>query len=608
MIDWTLPVASFDFETDGLDPQRGARPFVMGMAFEDGEVLVAEPGSRDWDLMVGVIGDPAVAKTAHNKKFELKMCAQIMGFEVGGVVHDSMIMAQLLDEYEKSLKLERLAERYIGGGTDNEKELSAWKKKAKKEYKEKFGREPTYRDIPRSLLLDYLRDDVVSALKLFYVFRDRVRDNFDEVYEWELRLPEVLAAMESRGLRVDLEYCGLKRRELHGIAHELLLKLKGDTDNQSFNPSSWQQVAKYMKTLGVTLETNAKGNPKTDADTLEKYDLEFTRDVVSFRKVTKLENTYFGGFLAKQNGSVLRCSFWQSMTSSDKAHKTARLACSDPNLQNVPARDSVTVRRAFVPREGCSLWFFDYAQIELVIFASQFKVRGMLAAMRDGEHVHEHVARQLVGLSRDQMAELKETDKRRHEAVKFVGKQFNFAKVYCAGWRRITETVNKYGAQFGVKKSHAEVRALLRVYDDKFPEVSDAVRMQERELHMMGFVRDWYGRRYRVPAHQSYKAVNAIIQGAAATVMKRALVRVHGGLERLREWTPPWVDPHGAPAIVLTVHDEIVVEVDDAMATQVVKVVKKEMACDDFDLPVEVDVNFTGTSWADKRPASEFGG
>ena len=361
-VNWDVPIISFDVETDGLKAHRGARPFLLGTADEQGEVLTGEPGTRTWRIMKDKLRDPRLAKVAHNLKFELRMLGS-MGIPIRGQLHDTMVMAHTLNEYEQSFKLERLAERYLGADTSNAIMIDNWKYANAPIYRKRLAREPNYSEIPRKLITPYLEDDVVTCLKLCYVFKERIERWFSTLYGWEIALVSVLMNMEERGIRIDTDYIAGKRKELGKQIAALLLKVHKEAGDDNFNPASPKQIANKLIEFGVEFsqaDYTDKGNPRTDFETLKKYDSPFTNAVTEFRKKSKLKGTYFDGLAEKHNAHIIRCSFWQCSSSQDKGIRTARLSCSDPNLQNIPARDKVIVRKAFIPRDLCSLWFIDF--------------------------------------------------------------------------------------------------------------------------------------------------------------------------------------------------------------------------------------------------------
>lgn len=608
-IDWDAPLWSMDVETGGLHAHRGARPFLLGMAGEDGDVHICEPYTKKWRTCVSMIEDPEVAKVAHNLKFELKMLAQ-MGVKVRGTLHDTMIMAHTRNEYEPSFKLERLTERYIGQSTQNASTIEDWKRANKARFKERIGREPRYFEIPDNMVRPYLDDDVVSCLKLFWVFKKLIKEAFSELYTWEMALVPVLAAIEERGIHVDMKYITQKRGQYLVEMADLLLKVRSEAGDEKFNPLSPKQIVDKLVDFGVEFSSadyTEKGNPKTDYDTLQKYDTPFTNAITAYRKLSKLKGTYFDALARFQNGSAVHCSLWQCSSSKDKGLRTARLSSSDPNLQNIPARDSITVRRAFVPRPRCSLWFLDFHQIEMVLFADVFGVEGMIRAIEEGEDLHAFTAREILGYSRKKWEALKKTDEATYTKYRFLGKQCNFAVVYGAGDRKFHQTVTKQLK--GDAPSFRECKELRVLYKRRFPEIPQGFRRMEGQLVSCGYVEDRMGRRYHVPRELSYKAVNAVIQGEAATIMKRALVKVHRYVGK--EWAKfqqevPFDSAVVAPGINLTVHDEVVLECDDVMAPELPMGCAKVMAFKEYRLPVEVEVSWVPESWADKRKASEF--
>ncbi len=625
-VQWDRPVVSFDTETDGLDPMTGARPFMWAMAEvaddDNGTICIttARPHERSFRRIREVLADPSIAKVAHNAKFDLKM-AKAAGVEVAGVVHDTMLMAACVNEYEPSFKMEELARRKLGEPCRMQRLVKVWKEANSQRIRAKMGRELLYCDMPDPLVRDYISEDVQLCLKLWYYYCPAVKQLHADHYAWELALVRVLAVAEMRGVQVDSSYISAMRRDL-GRALEIERdRAREMTDNLAFNPQSTLHVQKALATLGAKLTVfTPAGNPKTDAETLEAIEHPLARSVVAYRQDSKLLGTYLNNFMTPD--SRVRPSFWQGASSADRGIRTGRLSCSDPNMQNIPARRAHTIRRCFVPSPGMELWFLDYKQIEMLLFIHYAKADRLRTAVVAGEDLHAFTAKLALGISDEDWAALKAAKgpvainilgqvvefAKAFEAIRFMGKQMNFAVLYGAGVERLMNTLNKYGprrpdGELVHQFAFTETKAIFVDYLRALPEVADARRSSESLLARSGYLTDAYGHRYHVPRDLAYKALNALIQGTAAGVMKRAMVKMHSHLQDYNRGRAVLVDNLGAnrgapPGIVLTIHDEIIVECGFDESCSVIPGLMKVMACSDFDMHVGAEAKWTNESWA----------
>lgn len=623
--DWSAPIYVFDVETDGLNPSLGARPFLYGLADCEGDITLVRPNdARGMDTIHNILSNPSVAVVGHNLKFDIKM-AMTEGIQVNCQLHDTLIMAGLVNEYEPSMKLENLAKSKLGHSCKYQGLVTTWKEAARYRVRKSWGRDLLYQDMPKGLVEPYLTEDLELAMRLFWFYRPWIMSKHPELYYTETELIRVLAGMELRGIAVDQDYIAKMRMELGNSLRESHAKLCEAVDNPNFNPNAPQQVALGLVKVGVeiTKYTDA-GNPKTDAETLEEYDHSFCEELTHYRQDSKLLGTYFNSIMEKAPNGILHTSYWQSSSSGEQMIRTGRLSSSDPSMQNVPARRGTMVRRAFCARPGYELWFFDYRQIEMLLFVHFFKIEHLRAAVSDrGEDLHAFTAKEALQISDADWAKIKYAKKGEavtvtmlgnqvtfpsaFSALRFLGKQLNFASVYGAGALKLMLTLNKWGPRDADGKlihrfDLNEAKLLVRDYRKAFPEVPEAQRRAMAELHSKGYVEDDFGRRYHVPRALAYKALNAKIQGQAGNVMKRAMVRI---AHRLKDFSC-----HGLigqkpsrqrPGLVLTIHDEIVPEIPSLQVTQVVPEVVKCMYEPGFMIPLAVDANWTDGSWADKR-------
>lgn len=616
LFNWDSPVASFDSETTGFKPQRGARPFLWGMHLDCGEVIVGEKGTKAYRRIVSVLEDPAVAKVAHHLKFDLRQ-AEYDGITIRGELHDTMLMAAITDEYEQSFNLEKLSQKHLRFIPDNQTLLNNWKAANKAQIRSEYHRDLRYSDMPRRIIVPYLEDDVTNTIKLFFYYKKFIAQHFDELYWWEMQLVPALMRIETRGVCTDQAYIAEMRNVMETKNAQMLEGLRQLTNNWNFNPGSATQVAYYIKRFGFQLDREdygKNGQPKTGKDVLEKYITKvdkktkeiivqghpFVDGLVEYRRTSKLKGTYLDALMDGSSAGVIHQSLWQGSSSKEVGIRTQRLSASDPSLQTVPARDATTIRRCFVPRPGCAMIYLDYSQIEMLVFLDLFKVPSMIEAAQRGEDFHAFTGRALADIPLEEWARMATSPEDSPEfklwkELRQIGKSCNFAVIFGSGVRTFSETA---GLPFN------EGKKKLDQYFQLFPEIKDVQREQTRALLTRGYVVDRSGRRYHVPRDLAYKAVNAVVQGEAANVMKRGLVQVDRFLLEWREanWDRIMEEARGIPpALVNTIHDELHNECPIPFVDEVIPACIPLMEREDFEIPIRVDVEWTTTSWADKR-------
>jgi len=564
----------WDFETTGLSPHLNHRPFACGLESEGGEVLLSYPAghrmgnARDWKRTRAIVEDPNVRKVCHHSKFDVKM-ARAIGWKPANV-HDTFLMAHLLNEYAPSLSLKALSASHLGDRYEEKDELDGWLRKSRYAFRRDHGRQPNFSDVPKPLLQKYLEKDLDNTLRLWCLFKGPIWREFRGPYEVERLLVEHVVDMELAGVRLDIPYIEAKlvvlQRKLLALEREVHALL-----DYSFNLNAPAQLLHALSRFGYSL-------PNTSRETLEEVAAEEggsspIMKVLEWRSLKKVAGTFLVPFLQKACGEFLFAQFWQC--GQDEGIKTNRFSSSDPNMQNIPTRNTRAVRRAFVPRPGQAFVFADYEQIEMRLFAHYSKDHGMLDAFHNGVDVYVANASRLTGRDITALSPM------RFERERFKVKVLSLATNYGLGLRR-------FAAKASLPVS--EAKALRDKYFREFPTVKRLAQDCTRDLLRLGYVTDDFGRRYRVPRDLSYKAINALIQGTAAGVLKRAMIRVGDGLR-------------GTDArMLMTIHDELVVECPEGKVREVAAEVAGLMADrTGFSLPMTVSVKWSDRSWAHKR-------
>ena len=415
--------------------------------------------------------------------------------------------------------------------------------------------------------------DLFGRMKAEITARDE-----DALYnEIEFPLAQVLADMTRTGVLVDkdgIEQFGVRMRS---ELEQVLSRIQMETGSTSFNPNSPKQLGEMLfDTMGLPHGKKTQRGWSTDADTLEALrDYPLVEDVLEYRAYQKLNSTYVEGLL-KVIGEDGRIHTRFNQTEA----RTGRLSSDNPNLQNIPIRTELgsQLRAYFIARPGCVLVDADYSQIELRILAHITGDEHMQQAFRSGEDIHRSTAAKIYNLPLDQV-----TPRLRSSA-----KAINFGIMYGKGAYSLSKDI-------GVSVKEAD--AFLKNYLAAFPKVSGYMEKTIEDAKACGYVSTLFGRRRSLPelastnrnirASGERMARNTPIQGTAADVIKLAMVRVW---RRLR-------DEQMESRLILTVHDELIVEAPEAEAAKAAAILREEMeGCVQYAVPLSTEVH-EGKNW-----------
>lgn len=415
--------------------------------------------------------------------------------------------------------------------------------------------------------------DLFAQMKAEITARDE-----DRLYnDIEFPLAQVLADMTRTGVLVDragIEQFGEKlRQELA----QVLDRIHMETGSDSFNPNSPKQLGEMLfDTMGLPHGKKTQRGWSTDAETLESLrDYPLVEDVLEYRAYQKLNSTYVEGLL-KVIGEDGRIHSTFNQTEA----RTGRLSSDNPNLQNIPIRTELgsQLRAYFIAKPGCVLVDADYSQIELRILAHITGDEHMQQAFLNGEDIHRSTAAKIYGIPQSEV-----TPRLRSSA-----KAINFGIMYGKGAYSLSKDI-------GVTVKEAD--AFLKNYLDAFPKVSGYMDKTIADAKKRGYVSTLFGRRRALPELASSNfnvrssgermARNTPIQGTAADVIKLAMVRVW---KRLRAEK---LDSR----LILTVHDELIVEAPEAEAEYAARILREEMeGCVAYAVPLSTDVH-AGKNW-----------
>ncbi|MBA3583357.1 MAG: DNA polymerase I [Gemmatimonadetes bacterium] len=574
---------SIDLETTSLDPLQAE---IVGLAF-------AEAPGRAWYVPVGhatgrnlplgtvlaalkpLLEDPDRPKVGQNLKYDMLVLREA-GVALRGVVADTMLAAYLLDPARRLYNLDILALEILGHKMMTYDEVT--RPEGRKE------RLP-FIEVDIEIAARYACEDADVALRLAQRFLPELEEKgLMELYrEVELPLLPVLAAIEGRGIALDREFFAAMSERLAGelatIERECYILAGGE-----FNLNSPQQLAEVLfKRLKLPVVKRTKTGYSTDSEVLETLggEHELPRRILEYRELAKLRSTYVDALPAAISSRTgrLHSSFNQTVAAS------GRLSSSEPNLQNVPVRTPLgrEIRRGFVPSmPGWVLLVSDYSQIELRILAHLSRDANLVEAFRSGHDIHRQTAALVFGLSPEGVT----------PALRTRAKEVNFGVVYGMG---------AFGLARRLGIPREEAAAFIEGYFARFPDVK---RFQEETIEKareLGYVTTLLGRRRYLPEIRSRNfnvrafaervAINSPIQGTAADLIKIAMIRIH---ERLAG--------NGLPArMLLTVHDELVFEVEETAARDLGALVREEMeGAIALDVPVVVGIG-TGATWYDAK-------
>ena len=596
--------AAVDTETDSLHA-RTARLCGIAVAIEPGEgfyipVRSPEPAGHlavdaVLERMRPVLESPELDIVGHNLKFDLVVLRN-HGVVPRGRLEDTMVADYLLEPTRSSHGMDALAESLLGIRCVPITDLIGSRGRGRGGSTQK-----RFDEVPLSLAGPYAAEDADVTLRLAKVLLPRVgREAADPrlagLYaDVEMPLVRVLAEMEFNGIRVDPEELDRQREVLQERIERLEEELSAAAPHP-FDPGSPKQLAAVLFNgpqdeppgLGLPVQKRGKTGPSTDAEVLEKLagdpDLESPIPglILEYRQLTKLVSTYLVALkeaISPETGRI-HASFNQTVTA------TGRLSSSDPNLQNIPIRTEVgrAIRRAFVAEPGCELVAADYSQIELRILAHLSDDAALIEAFHAEADIHRTVAAEVFGVDPEAV-----TDAQRGSA-----KMVNFGIVYGI-------TAFGLARRLGGTVSREEAQRIIDDYRRRFPGIDAFLQRCVAEARETGSVTTILGRRRpiemiesRNPAQRALAertAINTVVQGSAADLIKVAMVRVH---RELPERFP-------AARLLLQIHDELVLEVPREQGADLEAFVADRMAgAMELRVPLVVG-SARGERWSDAK-------
>ena len=506
------------------------------------------PEDKVLGLLKPLLEDRAVLKIAQNMKYDWLVFAQ-RGIEIVGY-DDTMLISYVLDAGKGGHGMDDLAKRWLNHDTIHFEDVAGSGKNR-----------VTFDRVTIEKATEYAAEDADVTLRLWYALKSRLpAEHVTTVYETlERVMPAVLARMERRGISIDRQVLsrlsGEFAQEQARLADEIT-----EIAGEPINPGSPKQIGDILfGKFGLPGGTKTKtGQWSTGARALEDLaeQHELPRKILDWRGVSKLRSTYTEALPTYENPTTHRVHTSYSLA----ATSTGRLSSSEPNLQNIPIRteDGRKIRKAFVAAPGMKLVSADYSQIELRLLAEIAKIDALRKAFKEGLDIHAMTASEMFDVPLDKM-----TPETRRRA-----KAINFGIIY---------GISAFGLanQLGIERS--EAGEYIKKYFDRFPGIRDYMEETKAFCREHGYVLTLFGRKCHYPeiknsnpsirAFNERAAINARLQGTAADIIRRAMIRIEPELDKTKL----------RAQMLLQVHDELIFEVPEEEVDKTLPVVKRVM-------------------------------
>ncbi len=573
---------AFDTETDSLD-YMVANLVGVSFATAEGEaayVPVAhdyldapEQLERDWVLaqLKPLLEDSEQAKVGQNLKYDASVLARY-GIEMKGIAHDTMLASYVFNSVGGKHDMDSLALRFLQHSCISFEQIAG---KGKKQL--------TFNQIDLDQASPYAAEDADVTLRLHQRLSDNIAqdEKLTAIYqEIEMPLVPVLSRMERTGVLIDDMKLGTQSQEIAARLDELEQKAY-EIAEQEFNMNSPKQLqAILFEKMGLpVIKKTPSGTPSTNEEVLQELALDYPlpKLILEYRGLAKLKSTYTDKLPKMINPATGRVhtSYHQAVTA------TGRLSSTDPNLQNIPIRNDEgrRIRQAFVAPTGSKILAVDYSQIELRIMAHLSGDKALLDAFQQGKDIHAATAAEIMGVSID---EVSSEQRRRAKAV-------NFGLIY---------GMSAFGLakQLGIPRGEAQT--YMDTYFERYPGVMQYMEDTRSAAASQGYVETIFGRRLHLPEIKSRNgmrrkaaeraAINAPMQGTAADIIKKAMLLVD-----------EWIQAEGAGRVklLMQVHDELVLEVEESSLSEIESKVQELMeSAAQLNVPLVAESGY-GDNW-----------
>lgn len=573
---------AFDTETTSIDAQQAE---LVGLSFAIKPYqAIYIPVAHDYmgapkqldrkrvlEALKPLLEDPNKAKVGQHAKYDMNVLKHY-DIEVKGVAFDTMLESYVLDSTATRHDMDSLALKYLGETTITFEQIAG-----------KGAKQLTFNQITLEQAAPYAAEDADITLRLHQALWQQLQREPSQakvLTDIEVPLIPVLAKIEQNGALVDAKLLAVQSKEL-GEKMVALEQKAFELAGHSFNVGSPKQLGDILyNKLGLPIiSKTATGQPSTAEAVLAELaeqGHEFPSVIMAYRTLSKLKSTYTDRLPEQINPRTgrIHTSYHQAVTA------TGRLSSSDPNLQNIPIRtpEGRRIRQAFIAPTGYKLLAADYSQIELRIMAHLAQDKGLLDAFQHGLDVHKATAAEVFGCAVEEVT----ADQRRK------AKAINFGLIY---------GMSAFGLAKQIAVDRKEAQQYIDKYFTQYPGVLAYMERTRNTAAEQGYVETLFGRRLYLPDIRSSNAnvrrgaertaINAPMQGTAADIIKRAMVKVN-----------QWLEQESLDArVILQVHDELVLEVRDDLLQNIsdnIKILMSQAA--DLSVPLVVDVGI-GNNW-----------
>ena len=518
-----------------------------------------------------LLEDEKHRKVGQNLKYDMSVLARA-GIDLAGIEYDTMLESYVLDSVGSRHDMDSLSLKYLGHRPIAFEEVAG-----------KGAKQIGFNQVGLEEAAPYAAEDADLTLRLHELFWPKLENEgrLAEVFrEMEMPLVPVLSRMERNGCHLDVAMLNEHSREL-AEKLQALEERAHEEAGEPFNLGSTKQLGHILyEKLGLPVKKKTpKGAPSTAEPVLQELALDghaLPTILMEYRELAKLKNTYTDRLPEMIHAGTARVhtSYHQAVTA------TGRLSSSDPNLQNIPVRteEGRRIRKAFCAPEGRKIVAADYSQIELRIMAHLSGDRGLLEAFEKNLDIHRATAAEVWGMELDEVS-----DEQRRNA-----KAINFGLIYgMSAWG--------LSRQLGIERKEAQ--EYIDRYFERYPGVARYMDDTRALAHDKGYVETLFGRRLYLPEINSRNgqrrqaaertAINAPMQGTAADIIKRAMIRVD-----------QWLNKSSLDALmVMQVHDELVFEVAESEVEKLIEHVTELMQDSaKLDVPLVVDPG-VGGNW-----------
>ena len=504
------------------------------------------------NLLKKILQDPSIIKVGHNIKFDMLVFSQKRNGSINLYpVHDTMCMSYVNDANRYSHKLDSLAKDFFDHETIKYDDVCG-----------RGAKQVTFDKIHPNDVLNYAAEDADFCLRIFLALKEELFiSKLNSVYERiERPLINVIANMEKEGILID-------KSTLNALSIEfqdkltLLQKKIYESCGEEFNIASPKQLGEILfEKLNLPQDKKSKtGNYSTSISVLEGLStkgFEIADLIIEWRTLSKLKSTYTDALQESINKQTKRVHTSYSMASAS----TGRLASTNPNLQNIPIRtsDGRRIREAFIAKDGYKLISADYSQIELRLMAHAANETEMIKAFNENVDIHSQTASKVFGIP------IEDLDSETRRSAKAI----NFGIIY---------GISAFGLSKQLSCSQSEAKNFIESYFDQFPKIKSYMDAMIENAKMKGYVETFFGRRIPIKGINSKnfqersfaerQSINAPIQGSAADIIKRAMIKIHNVFQ----------EKNIESKMLLQVHDELVFECPKDEINTVSNLIKKEM-------------------------------